>query len=226
MCRPYLLIPALPDLPDTAWKQITLSRSEEGALEPTFSEEVPLGLDIRWTTPAIEVLSLKRGASRGALVYETEYEGKPAIAKIVPFAWQNYRLENESWAYSLIEGYYGDNSTHDRFSPRVLGHLTEEGRAMGILLEKVEGRFAEPAHLEACDGALRKLHKAVRLAHGDVNRRNFIIDDAIGKVTLIDFEHAIDLDLKPEVAAKELLSLLAELSEETGRGGSGQIVTA
>jgi hypothetical protein len=37
MCRPYLLIPRLPELPDSPWTTMTISRGEDGSLTSTIS---------------------------------------------------------------------------------------------------------------------------------------------------------------------------------------------
>ena len=54
------------------------------------------------------------------------------------------------------------------------------------------------------------------MVHGDVNRYNFIIDRGSGCVRVVDFEHVENFE--EEKARRELESLEAELSEETGRG--------
>lgn len=62
-----------------------------------------------------------------------------------------------------------------RIVPRVLGHLTEVGRVMGILLERLDGEFASADDLPACSSTIRRLHE-IGLVHGNVNRYNFIVD--------------------------------------------------
>lgn len=106
-------------------------------------------------------------------------------------------------------------------APAVLGHLTEQGRTIGFLLEKVEGNFASLADLAKCEAALRRLH-GIGLIHGDANRYNFIVDASTGDVRLIDFEHADVYD--EEKARLELEELKAQLTEETGRGASRIVV--
>jgi hypothetical protein len=57
------------------------------------------------------------------------------------------------------------------------------------------------------------------LVHGDVIRYNFLVEEGVKNgVRLVDFEHADEFD--EEVAREELLSLPAQLAEETGRGTS------
>jgi hypothetical protein len=71
------------------------------------------------------------------------------IAKIARFEWEIPRIERETRAYQLLEG--------SGLSPRFLGHIHENGRIMGFLLEKVEGRAASIQDLGICETALEKL---------------------------------------------------------------------
>lgn len=121
-------------------------------------------------------------------------------------------MDNETRVYSIIEEYRDDGLA---VAPAFLGHVAENGRVMGILLEKLEGDFASIDDLASCEGALSILH-GMKIVHGDPNRHNFIIDRVKGDVRLVDFEHA-----EPYEAAKaleELQSLRSELEETTGRG--------
>ena len=112
-------------------------------------------------------------------------------------------------------------------APQVLGHLTESDRPIGLLLEKIEGRFASIEDVEECQKASRSLHaEPLRLIHGDVNRFNFIISSEDGRARLIDFEHAEEYD--EDKAREELDSLPAKLAEESGEGGvilPGEVIT-
>jgi hypothetical protein len=55
--------------------------------------------------------------------------GTTIIAKFARFDWEVQYFEDETTAYQWIDG-------HD-IGPRFLGHLTERGRAIGFLLEKI-----------------------------------------------------------------------------------------
>jgi tRNA A-37 threonylcarbamoyl transferase component Bud32 len=58
-------------------------------------------------------------------------------------------------------------------SPSFLGHLTEGGRVMGMLIEKLEGgRRAGIQDISGCEAVVRRLH-TLGIVHGDVNRHNF-----------------------------------------------------
>lgn len=82
-----------------------------------------------------------------------------------------------------------EQNTCKQIAPQFLGHLTENGRVIGFLLEKVEGTYARLSDLPLCAAALKTLH-SMGLVHGDVNKHNFVVDREKGEVRLIDFEHA------------------------------------
>ncbi|KAL2218247.1 hypothetical protein M432DRAFT_425523 [Thermoascus aurantiacus ATCC 26904] len=101
-----------------------------------------------------------------------------------------------------------------------VGHIHEHGRAMGLLLEKVEGREAGIDDLERCRSVLEHLHR-LGLTHDDVNRYNFVVGKE--KVTLIDFGRA-KADADELSMRAEMESLRNQLTEETGRGGGFRFV--
>jgi len=129
------------------------------------------------------------------------------IAKIARFEWELPRIEQETRAYQLLDG--------SGLAPRFLAHVHENGRIVGFLLEKIEGRSASFQDLSVCETALRKLHE-LGLAHGDVNRYNFLVTEE--GVKLLDFER-LQENASPESMSKELENLCAELVDESGRGG-------
>ncbi|KAJ5207512.1 hypothetical protein N7491_001859 [Penicillium cf. griseofulvum] len=94
------------------------------------------------------------------------------------FDWEIQYLENETTAYEWIEGY--------DIGPRFLGHLTEDGRVIGFLMERIrDARHAGPQDLESCREVLSRLH-CLGIHHGDTNRFNFLIRDS--QAVLIDFD--------------------------------------
>lgn len=133
---------------------------------------------------------------------------KAIIAKVARFPWEIQYIEAETNIYQLLQS--------SRIGPRFLGHIHEEGRVIGFLLEKVEGRRVGIADLEICRRALQRLH-GLGVVHGGIYRYNFIIDSDYETV-LIGFEKAV---VNPDVklSAKDIASLEEQLSEETGRGG-------
>lgn len=162
----------------------------------------------------IDCLSLQKIAYLCPGVLEVRYNDRPPVVKYSCFDWDFHRIERENWAYDILDNNYDEGQAHIG----VLGHLTENGRPIGLLLEKIEGTFASIEDKSNCEKTLRILHaEPFHLIHGDVNRYNLIVDAEDGLVRLIDFEHAEEYD---EVKArKEIESLTAELTEETGRGG-------
>ncbi|KXT08084.1 hypothetical protein AC579_10449 [Pseudocercospora musae] len=218
MCRPYLLIPRLPRLPPGPWTRVQISRkSQHGPLEVNATNDPLPAVESTWHQQRIDVLGLPKIKDYRSNVYEVVYQGEPAIAKIAAFDWDLQRIDRETWAYSVLDRYQRQNSQSCRIAARFLGHLTENDRVMGILLEKLEGQYASVGRLEACEEALRSFHK-MGLVHGDVNRYNFIVAKNSGRVKLVDFEHAENFD--EGKAHKEIESLASELSEQSGRGGS------
>lgn len=226
MCRPYLLIPKLPTLPEDRWTRMKITRSsEDGTLQTSTKNEQLPEIETLWHPQRIDVLSLEQTRRHRSNVDEVLYNGTPAVAKIAAFEWEIPRLEweiprleRETWAYMVLHQHESGGS---KISPQVLGHFTESERVIGLLLEKLDGRCASAADLLKCTEALKRLHR-IGLTHGDVNRYNFIIDDKDGTARMVDFEHASAFE---EAAAKEELeSLVKELSEETGRGGPAMVV--
>ena len=177
----------------------------------TISWDVPPAIESTWHPEYIDVLSLRRTKRYGANVHEVVFNGRPAISKIACWEWEIPRLENETHVYDIITKHEREHGS--AISPAFLGHLTENGRVIGMLLEKVEGVYASLNDLPVCESVLRPMH-SLGTVHGDVNRYNFLVDG--GQVRLVDFEHAQVLDA--ESAAQELESLSSELVEETGRG--------
>ncbi|KAL2753671.1 hypothetical protein ACRALDRAFT_2060808 [Sodiomyces alcalophilus JCM 7366] len=216
MCRPYLLIPRLPDLPNTPWTTMAISRDQDGSLASIISTDPLPEIRTTWHERRIDVLSLTRTRRIRSGVHEVQYDGAPAIAKMACFQWEIPRIEHETWAYSIITHHRSQHAHESPMAPSFLGHLIENGRTIGFLLEKVDGERARPDDLPRCEALLRRVHR-LGLVHGDVNRYNFIVNrDAENSVYLVDFEHCTEFD--EGLAREELLSLPAELAEETGRG--------
>ncbi|KAJ5934394.1 alpha-galactosidase A [Penicillium verhagenii] len=201
MRQPDLLLPKLPELPDSPWTTMTISRGGDGSLKSRISTDQLPGVKGIWHDVCIDIFSLKwKNCLKKDRVYEVEYEGAPAVAKIACFEWCLLRIERETWAYSKIESYRREHPDEPPIAPEFLGHLTENGRTIGFLLEKVNGKPAVVNDLANCEALLRRLHR-LKLVHGDPNTHNFIVDRASGgKVRLIDFETAMDFD---EYAARD-----------------------
>ncbi|KAH6716144.1 alpha-galactosidase A [Leptodontidium sp. MPI-SDFR-AT-0119] len=221
MCRPHLLIPQLPDFPDKNWTIMEVSRKSDGSLTFDLSFEALPAVKTIWHPKTIDVLSLEKVKRHRSGVHEVLFSGLPAICKTACFGWQIPRIEHETYTYSVIEEYREPGDPV--IAPAFLGHVTENGRVIGMLLEKLEGDFASMDDLPVCREALENFHH-MNMVHGDVNRYNFILDRSKEpvQVRLVDFEYAEPYE--ESKALEELRSLSSELAETTGRGGSVVVV--
>lgn len=222
--RPDLLIANLPDLPDSPWTTMSIWRDKGGSIASSISTWPLLGILTTWHERRINVLSLTRTRGIRLRVHEVQYDGGTAIAKIARFQWETPLIERETWAYSIISRHHSQHANEPPIAPNFLGHLVENGRPMGFLLQKVDG---EPACIDDSpdfEALLRRVHR-LGLVHGDVNRSNLIVDRESGNgVRLVGFERCAEFD--EELARKELLSLPAKLADETDWPGiDGDIAT-
>ncbi|KAI0799442.1 alpha-galactosidase A [Xylaria sp. FL0064] len=194
----------LPHLPyNEEWTVANISRDKtSGDLKTSISNRTLAGVKCQWHHTRVDCLELEKTKQLTAMAFEAVSHSilpitlpSPAtmIAKIAP--------------YQLLEGY--------GLAPRFLAHVHENGRIMGFLLEKIEGRSASFQDLSVCETALGKLHE-LGLVHGDVNRYNFLVTEEV--VKLLDFERLRE-NASPESMSKELENLHAELVDESGRGG-------
>jgi predicted Ser/Thr protein kinase len=200
----------LPELPPGDWTQARVFR-QSGDRNPSILvlSNTLAGIRESWHPNLIDVLSVPRKDSIKARVHNANYDSKEVVAKIARFEFEIPLAQNETLAYEAIDGH--------GIGPAFLGHLTEHGRIMGFLIEKIEGRHAGIADLEACQKVVRRLH-SLNILHGDLNRHNFIVSSA--GVTLIDFEKASSNCCK-EAMENEIQELAAHLTDESGRGACG-----
>ncbi|KAE8396976.1 hypothetical protein BDV37DRAFT_292852 [Aspergillus pseudonomiae] len=214
---------SLPDLPESeSWNRAHISReSMTGELKAEFwNETLPEVQDI-WHPNYFDCLELQRVKQITAATYEATFSSqglstssKPmptAIAKIARFWWEIPRLSQETRIYKTLE--------NTGLAPRFLGHIHENGRVIGILLEKLEGREANIKDLPACISVLKQLH-TIGIHHGDVNRYNFIVQNDAAR--LIDFERSQICHGDAASLEAEMASLNGQLNERTGRGGGFQ----
>jgi predicted Ser/Thr protein kinase len=211
-------IQSLPSLPlNEEWTVAHISRDEtSGTLKTSISNRTLAGVRCQWHHTLVDCLELEKTEQLTAMAFEAVSRSLPPttlpspttiIAKIARFEWEIPRVEQETRAYQLLEG--------SGLAPRFLGHVHENGRIMGFLLEKIEGRPASFEDLGICEAALERIHE-LGLLHGDVNRYNFLVTEE--GVKLLDFE-CLQEDASPERMRKELENVRAELAEESGRGG-------
>ncbi|KND86310.1 hypothetical protein TOPH_09066 [Tolypocladium ophioglossoides CBS 100239] len=215
----------LPPLPyqDSSWNVAHIYRATStGELKSSLSQQRLKGVCNKWHPVLIDFLELERVAQLGMLTQECtwcpgsrQYQESSAtmIAKMARFVWEVPYIERETKAYQILEGI--------GIGPRFLGHVHEQGRIIGILLEKVEGRNAGIEDLESCTAALKCLH-ARGVVHGDCNRYNFVISPE-NTVFLVDFEGS-SISTDEDAMKKEIATLEAQLREETGRGGPAVLI--
>jgi hypothetical protein len=220
LCMPHLLIPALPKLPDHSWNKMDIARVEDGSLTSEILYDALPGVQEVWHPQRVEFVSLKYIDRHREGVREMLLNGQLIVAKFARWEWEICRMENETRAYAIINEYQQQHPEEPPIAPKFLGHIMEDGRVTGIMLEKIKGRFASIDDLVKCEEIVRKLH-GLGLIHGDINRYNFILDQSGSHVRMLDFEHIEDYE--EEVAELELEVLPSELQEETGRGGPSRV---
>lgn len=187
LSQPALLIPELPPFPDSDWTRMRVLRGPAGDVDAVVSYEPLDRVQVSWHPRHIDVLSLRRISRFKQRVQEVEFEGRNAFAKVALFEGYIPSMELETTVYDRINQHQDPDAPS--IAPAFLGHLTEQGRIIGFLLEKVDGDYASPADLPKCQAALRSLH-AMGMVHGDPNRYNFVVERPTGDVKMIDFEHA------------------------------------
>ena len=220
-----LLIPVLPPLPKGEWNEGHIKRHPDTGM-PYFTQyskvELP-GIHNEWHSTHVNWLDLQRGEKLMSNVYtatipktaNTEQMGMvddELVIKYARFPWEMQYYAAETGIYKLIEGL--------EIAPRFIGHLIEEGRVIGFVLERIKHvRHPSPDDLKACQEALGKLHRQ-DILHGDVNKHNFLVHDSGGQeiVTMVDFECALESTDKLSFE-EEMGSLHAMLSATDGSGG-------
>ncbi|KAI0197062.1 hypothetical protein EV127DRAFT_458310 [Xylaria flabelliformis] len=159
-----------------------------------LSNEPLAGVDNAWHPTRIDHLELQEiDHSRPHVRLVTHPLFKhPVIAKFAEFPWQIPDYVAETAAYEWLKG--------TGVGPKLLGHITEAGRVIGIILENVgDTRPAEPKDLKACRAALTKLH-ALGIKHGNIHKNNFLVRGK--KVVLVDFKGAARCVDKDELEAE------------------------
>jgi serine/threonine protein kinase len=132
----------------------------------------------------------------------------PVIVKFARFPWEIDCYDQETEAYSWIEG-------HD-IGPEFLGHVTEGERVIGFLLQRVYGRHAGPTDLQHCRTVVSNLH-SLGIHHGDLNKHNFLLQPS--RSYLIDFEASRKVD-DQQALISELESLEGKICSDSRRGGN------
>jgi tRNA A-37 threonylcarbamoyl transferase component Bud32 len=114
------------------------------------------------------------------------------------------RVENETRAYGKLKD--AEFKHPDILAPAYafLGHLAENRRVVGMLIEKLEGGRAGIEDISACEDVVRRVH-VLEIVHGDLNKHNFVVDEQNGILRLIDFEN--ERDYSDVESKKEIESL-------------------
>jgi tRNA A-37 threonylcarbamoyl transferase component Bud32 len=213
---PPALLENLPSFPPGNWTSMNVTRNADGTPTYTISSKPLEAVTRIWHPKMVNILGLKEIGRFGARVRIIEWEGREVIAKIARFDFEIRLVENETRVYEKLEKDKIEYPDLPAISPAFVGHLTEDGRVMGMLIEKLECRMACIEDISACETVVRRLH-TLGIVHGDLNKHNFVVDKQSGIVRLIDFENAKDYS---NIKAKEEIDYLKDqLVEDTGRGG-------
>ncbi|KAL6908787.1 alpha-galactosidase A precursor [Trichoderma evansii] len=212
MCFGPSLVSLIPPLPSGDWNEGPISRNPATGNPhfATVSKTHFPGITRLWHTIQIDHLELRMGQNLRSNVYEATCSrfSSTIIVKLARFPWEVPQLERETMAYEWVDG--------QQIGPGFLGHLIEEGRAIGFVMDRIVGcRHATPNDFSLCRLALSKLHQ-LGIKHGDINKHDFLIHD--GKATLIDFDSASRAVSASELE-REILDLPDQLRDTSERGG-------
>ncbi|PCG94793.1 Hypothetical protein PENO1_076600 [Penicillium occitanis (nom. inval.)] len=178
------LVSLLPELPSGDWNDGVVARNAING-QPHFervSRTAFPGISHQWHRTYVDYLDVTVGRKLRTGIYEVTCPqfDTLVVAKFARFEWEIGYLENETIAYEWIDDH--------EIGPRFLGHLSEGGRVIGFLIERVTGaRHANLDDLAVRQKSLRQLHK-LKIHHGDTNQFNFLVCDT--KAVLIDFDSA------------------------------------
>lgn len=147
-----------------------------------------------WHPDRIDIRELDPIKHLNHKVVLCRYRSQLVCSKIARFEHELHEVERETQAYRIIEGH--------NLGPQFHGHLTENGRVMGILMEFVpDTRRGTLDDFQVCLAVLRKLHE-LKILLGDTNRNNFLVSSDGGSAKICDFASsqldADDAGLKEE----------------------------
>ena len=114
-----------------------------------------------------------------------------AIAKLMPTPSLMTYTKNETGIYKVLDG--------KGITPHFHGHIWENGRIVGLLLEDVEHRKPTRDDMGQCRAAIGRLHTDFTIVHCAIHTDNMLITDR--GVLLIDFERSMETD---DAKAREL----------------------
>lgn len=175
MCFGPSLVSLLPKCPTGDWNDGLIARDANDG-RPHFAyinlTQFP-GVQNTWHGTYVDYLDLSIGRKLRTGIYEVKsslFDGT-IVAKFARFPWEIQYIENETTAYRWISGH--------NIGPQFLGHLTENGRVIGLIMERItNARHAGTQDIQACGDVLSRLH-GLGVRHGDINRFNFLIRDGL-----------------------------------------------
>lgn len=206
------LLPLLPQFPPGDWNVGRISK-DRTTDEPAFSEnarQLLPAVQQAWHNTLVDILELPMDHKIRSNVYRVTHPNfkHTMIAKFAVYPWQTDWLNDETKAYRWIDG--------TGIGPRFLGHLTEEGRVVGFLLEDLsEARHPEGKDLVLCQEVVTRLHN-LGILHGDLNKNNILISGE--RAVLIDLDAAEKCE-DVKALQTEFDGLLDDLKDESGKGG-------
>ncbi|KAJ5451298.1 hypothetical protein N7491_000480 [Penicillium cf. griseofulvum] len=216
MCFGPSLASILPDLPICDWKDGLVTKHPETG-EPYFARAARTsfpGVKNTWYNAFVCYTDLEEARRLRTGVYEVKFPQfeELVVVNFARFDWEIGYMEGDTATYQSIEGY--------KIGPQFLGHLTEDGRVIGFLMERISNaRHAGPRDLEICQQTLTRLH-ALGIEHGDVNRFNFMIRDS--RAILNDFDTARKC-ADSKLLAEDIHNLLKALESSSDKGGGGYL---
>ncbi|KAB8356397.1 hypothetical protein FH972_023980 [Carpinus fangiana] len=197
MCFTPVLIPSLPPFPPGDWNCGHIAKNDNGkaAFAWTRRENLP-SIGDPWHPFRANILDLdiKNAFKMQSNVWRVkipELGDRRVVAKMANFLWEvdYYHFETQANYWIRDMG----------IAPEFLGHIVEEGRIVGLLVEYIEeSRRAGSDDVAAC----RKL-----------------LDE---RAWLIDWESAVRCDETAQLE-EEMQRLESELEDESGKGGGLRI---
>jgi predicted Ser/Thr protein kinase len=216
MCFGPSLVSLLPEFPPGDWNDGLVARDTNNG-RPHFKHVARIqfpGIRHKWHGTNVNYLDIVIGKKLRTGIYEVTCPtlDTVVVAKFARFDWEIQYLEIETIAYEWIDGH--------EIGPRFLGHLIEDNRVIGLLIERItNARHAGPNDLAACQQTLSRLHR-LGVHHGDTNRFNFLICGS--KAVLIDFDTARKCD--DQDALREEFDHLAESLQDMSKKGGGGLL--
>ncbi|KAF3209745.1 hypothetical protein TWF106_005847 [Orbilia oligospora] len=143
---PPALLQKLPAFLTGDWNCGRIARAENGVpyFVETTKQKLP-SINYIWHEKSFDYFSLQIKQRFSAKVYLATIphpKNRDVVAKFARFPWEiEYYALGTRW-YERIKGH--------GIGPEFLGYLTEDGRVIGFLMEKLDGRHATIEDLPAC----------------------------------------------------------------------------